>query len=104
MSAHPTMVAGAERFDTDLMETASMRILSKGGAEGVHGLAVPRLKLGLALKVEDGNDRGYRLVVIELLRRYGALTTKEAKVLAQRHGQTIRNFAGTEVGHLTVAI
>ncbi len=104
MSEHPGMVAGAKRFDTDLMETASMRILSKGGAEGVHGLAVPRLKLGLALKVEDGSDRGYRLVVIELLRRYGALTSEEAEVLAQRHGRTIRNLAVTEVGHLTVEI
>ena len=104
MHAHPAMVGGLERFDTDLMETAGAVVLAKAGAEGVHGVAVPALKLGLAVKVEDGHDRGYRQVVIELLRRHGALTAAEADALSERHGRTMKNFAGTEVGHLAVLI
>ena len=104
MHAHPAMVGGLRRFDTDLMETAGALVLAKAGAEGVHGVAVPELKLGLAIKVEDGHDRGYRLAVLELLRRHGALTAAEAEALSERHGRTLRNMAGTEVGHLAVVI
>ena len=104
MEAHPEMVAGLRRFDTDLMELSGAVLLAKAGAEGVHGVAVPHLKLGLAVKVEDGHDRGYRQVVIELLRRHGALTAKEADALSERHGRTMKNFGGTEVGRLAVMI
>lgn len=104
ISAHPDMIAGEGRFDTDLMQTASKRILSKGGAEGVHGISVPDRGLGIAVKVDDGKDRGYRQVLIELLRRYDVLSDAEAAALAERHGRTIRNFGGSEVGRLEVAI
>src|SRR5262245_25060713 len=41
MTAHPEMVAGLERFDTDLMTSAKERLLAKAGAEGVHVVAAP---------------------------------------------------------------
>jgi len=104
MTAHPVMIAGDGRFDTDLMTSAATRILSKGGAEGVHGIAVPERSLGLAVKVDDGSDRGYRQLVIALLLRHGVLTHTEAEGLAERHGRTIRNWAGTEVGRLEVVV
>ena len=104
VSAHPEMVAGGKRFDTDLMTSASTRILSKSGAEGVQGVAVPERKMGLAIKVDDGHDRGYRLPVIELLRRFGVLSQDEADGLAERHGRTVKNWAGAEVGHLEVVL
>jgi L-asparaginase II len=104
MSQHPDMVAGEGRFDTDLMTSCATRILSKGGAEGVHGVAVPERGLGLAVKVDDGSDRGYRQLVIALLLRHGVLTHAEAEGLAERHGRTIRNWAGTEVGRLEVVV
>jgi L-asparaginase II len=105
MRAHPEMVAGEGRFDTDLMRTARGRIVAKGGAEGVHVVAVPDLRLGIAVKVDDGSDRGYRLVVIELLRRLGLVGDAEAAGLAERQGQkTQKNFAGREVGDLEVLL
>jgi L-asparaginase II len=105
MRAHPEMVAGEGRFDTDLMRTAKGRIVAKGGAEGVHVVAVPDLGLGIAVKADDGSDRGYRLVVIELLRRLGLVTDAEAAGLAERQGQkTQKNFAGREVGDLEVLL
>lgn len=104
MSARPELVGGEKRFDTDLMRTASVRVLAKAGAEGVHGLAVPERNLGIVVKSDDGKDRGYRQVMIELLRRYDVLTDAEANELAERHGRTIKNFAGAMVGRLEVAI
>ncbi|MDJ0523654.1 MAG: asparaginase [Planctomycetota bacterium] len=104
MSEHPEMIAGKGRFDTDLMENSAQRILSKGGAEGIHGIAVPERHLGLAVHVDDGNDRGYRQLVIALLLRHGVLTEEEADGLAERHGRTIRNWTGAKVGELQVVV
>lgn len=104
MSANPDMVAGEQRFDTDLMEAASMRILAKAGAEGIHGLAVPDRHFGLAVQIDDGSDRGYRQLVIALLLRHGVLSQEEADGLAERHGRTIKNWMGAEVGALHVVV
>ncbi len=104
MLAHPGMVAGERRFDTDLMTRSEIPLLSKSGAEGIQGVAVPERAMGLAVTVDDGNDRGYRQVVIELLRREGVLSNEEAEDLAERHGRTVRNYGGTPIGHLEVLI
>jgi L-asparaginase II len=98
------MIAGYKRFDTDLMQSAATRLISKSGAEGVQGVVVPERRLAIAVKVDDGQDRGYRQVIIELLRRYGALSDTEAAGLADRHGRTIKNHTGAEVGHLEVVV
>lgn len=101
MRAHPEMVAGEGRFDTELMRAAQGRLVAKGGAEGVHVVAVPGRSLGLAVKVDDGSDRGYRLVVIEILRRLRLLDDAAAATLAEKQGQkTQKNFAGRAVGDL----
>jgi L-asparaginase II len=101
MREHPEMVAGAGRFDTDLLRAAKGRVVAKGGAEGVHAVAVPERSLGLAVKVDDGSDRGYRIVVIELLRRWGILSETEAASLLERHASPVlRNWAGAPVGRM----
>lgn len=105
MLASPEMVAGEGRFDTELMRAGAGRFAAKGGAEGVHVVAVPSLGLGLAVKVDDGSDRGYRLVVIEILRRLGLLDAASAQSLGERQGQkTQKNFAGRAVGDLEVLL
>ena len=78
---------------------------TKGGAEGVHVVAVPERALGLAVKVDDGSDRGYRLVVVEVLRRLGLLSDAAAAGLSERQGQkTQKNFAGRAVGDLEMLL
>lgn len=52
MAAHPYLVAGRGRFDTDLMQTIDAT--AKGGASGVQCVGLPG-GLGIALKIEDGS-------------------------------------------------
>jgi L-asparaginase II len=105
MRAHPEMVAGDGRFDTELMRAGDGRFVAKGGAEGVHVVAVPEQGLGLVVKVADGSDRGYRLVVIEILRRLGLLDDGAAQALAEKQGQkTQKNFAGRAIGDLDILL
>lgn len=57
MGAHPQLVAGTGRFDTEVIRASGGRILAKIGAEGVHcGCIVPS-GLGVAIKIEDGDLR-----------------------------------------------
>ena len=69
MRAHPWFVAGSGREDTDLM-TAIPGLLVKGGADGVHVAALPG-RGAVALKLDDGGDRGRTPALAAGLRRLG---------------------------------
>jgi L-asparaginase II len=69
MRAHPWLVAGTGREDTELM-TAIPGLLVKGGADGVHVAALPG-RGAVALKLDDGGDRGRTPALTAGLRRLG---------------------------------
>ncbi len=69
MRAHPWLVAGTGREDTDLM-TAVPGLLVKGGADGVHVAALPGIG-AVALKLDDGGDRGRTPALCAGLQRIG---------------------------------
>ena len=105
MHAHPFMVGGPGRFDTDLMESSATCLLAKAGAEGVHGTIAPDARLGLVVKAEDGRDRGYRLVVLAMLERLGLLQPEEAEALGRRQcDPVVKSLRGEEVGRLEVVV
>ena len=69
MRAHPWFVAGTDREDTDLM-AAVPGLLVKGGADGVHVAALPG-RGAVALKLDDGGDRGRTPALWAGLQRLG---------------------------------
>ncbi|MFD2090065.1 asparaginase [Blastococcus deserti] len=69
MRAQPWFVAGTGREDTELMQ-AVPGLLVKGGADGVHVAALPGLG-AVALKLDDGGDRGRTPALAAGLRRLG---------------------------------
>ena len=74
MLAHPDLVAGEGRFDTELMGRSHGQVLSKGGAEGIQCLSRIGEGLGVAIKVEDGSRRAKHAVALHLLRQLEWLT------------------------------
>jgi L-asparaginase II len=107
MTGHPEIVGGrAERLDTKVMLAGGGHVVSKVGAEGVYTAGVrpsaawPR-GLGIALKIEDGEDRRARpTVVIETLRQLGVLSASELEELAPYSRFTVRNHRGDAVGEV----
>jgi len=107
MTGHPEMVGGTvERFDTEVMRAARGRAVSKVGAEGVYTAGVlpcaewPR-GLGLAFKIEDGEDRRARPVVaIESLRQLGVLDENARRATAPYASFPVRNHRGDIVGEI----
>lgn len=69
MRAEPWFVAGTGREDTELMQ-AVPGLLVKGGADGVHVAALPGRGV-VAVKLDDGGDRGRMPALAAGLRRLG---------------------------------
>ncbi len=69
MRAHPWYVAGTGRDDSELMRAVD-GLLVKGGADGVHVAALPG-RGAVALKLDDGGDRGRTPALCAGLQRLG---------------------------------
>ncbi len=82
MARHPELVAGSNRFDTELMRATGGKVLSKAGAEGYQGLALIDAGLGVAIKIADGQGRAAAPVAIAVLRQLNALSEDSADQLA----------------------
>jgi len=83
MLAHPELVAGSGRFDTEVMRSSHGQVLSKGGAEGIQCLSRVGEDLGLAIKVEDGASRAKHAVALHLMKQLEWLTPLTLEELSQ---------------------
>jgi L-asparaginase II len=103
----PELIGGSERLDTLMMQTGRGKIISKIGAEGVWLCGVVpseqwKKGLGIALKIEDGDDKRARAVVsIEILRQLGILCAEE---LREYSPMPIKNRRGNEVGKVEAKV
>ncbi|GKU82165.1 asparaginase [Niallia sp. NCCP-28] len=71
MTQHPEMVAGTNRFDTDIMKAYNKQIVAKIGAEAVQCLGLVEKGIGIAIKVEDGSTRAVHVASMEVLNQLG---------------------------------
>ena len=100
----PQMVAGTGRVDTRLMAHFGARVCCKGGAEGVHCMALPELGLGVAVKMDDGNNaRAADVVTAALVERLLACNDADRAVTRSMSDVVMRNWNGIEVGRLRAA-
>ncbi len=103
MIAHPEMVGGTGRLCTDLMTQAHGKLFAKSGAEGVYTVGIPSLKMGIALKIDDGSSRGIGCVIIEVLRQLDILNRDEIESLKHHYWITQKNHRGDVVGEIKPA-
>ena len=96
MMAHPFMVAGSMRLDTDLMQLKPL--IAKAGAQAVYALAIPEYHMGIAIKVESGSEDASECVAVEILRKLGVLTGKDAEALQEYWHRPVVNCTGEVVG------
>ena len=112
MHGFPEMVAGTDRFDTDLLRQTAPRLICKGGAEGYYCLGLPPdiqagrpLGLGLALKIADGDQSGRArpVAAIQALRLMGILSSQDETALAKYGRPEVRNHRSDVVGQVRPA-
>jgi L-asparaginase II len=93
--AHPFNLAGTGRLDTDLVVASQGRVVAKVGAEGVYCALVPELRLGIALKVEDGATRALNPALLATLE---LVAPGLVGGLALYRSQPVRNTTGVAIG------
>ncbi len=99
MENNPLLVAGEDRFNTELMEVTGNKLVAKSGAEGVFCIGVHG-KLGLAIKVRDGNNRAVPPAIIEILSKLEILDKEEKEALAKYHYPLVLNNLEHNVGKM----
>jgi L-asparaginase II len=81
MRAHPFLVAGSGRSDTELMASVP-GVVSKVGAEALHCAALLDGGFGVAVKIADGGDRAAGPALLRALSQLGAIGESELDRLA----------------------
>ncbi len=101
MVAHPYLVAGKGRLDTDLMHVAGGRLVAKGGASGVQCVGLSE-GVALAIKIEDGSmgppPSAGAVVALAALHQLGVLDEAQIGSLTAHARPQLRNVTGQIVG------
>ncbi len=98
ISKHPYLVAGAERLCTDLMQLLAPKVLVKVGAEGCYTACLPEQGIGIALKMDDGQDRGARVALGAVLHALGAIGDDIFAALEEYLSPALTNSRGDATG------
>ena len=98
--SHPEMIAGDERICTDIMRVSGKKVFAKTGAEGGYAMSLMEKGWGVAIKIEDGNNRAMQPVTIEALRQLDIITKKEEDKLQTYHHPVIKNHRKETVGSI----
>ena len=102
MMLHPELVAGEGRACTDLMRAMSGAAAIKTGAEGVFVAILPEQRLGVALKISDGNTRASNSAIAALLCALGVLSP-DHPATQKWMTPAITNWRGIETGMIKPA-
>lgn len=98
--AHPFMVAGSERFDTQIMAAFPGRVFVKIGAEGVFCGALPEVGLGFALKIEDGASRAAEVACAAIVAAFLPAGSNDTVTLDRLTRPVMKNWNARMVGNL----
>ncbi len=102
MSSHPELVAGEGRACTELMRAMGGRVVVKTGAEAVFVAIVPEKKIGIAIKIEDGNSRASEAALVGILTRLGLLEA-DHPMAQKRLPAPQHNCRGLRTGELRLS-
>lgn len=101
VAREPFMVGGSGRFDTRVMLSLGERAFVKVGAEGVYCAALPQRGLGVAIKMDDGNNaRAAEVVMAALIETLVPLSDEEAVFMRTLSEPQLQNWNGLKVGGL----
>jgi L-asparaginase II len=103
MAAEPYLVAGKGRFCTRVIEALGQAALVKTGAEGVYCATLSDLKLGVALKIDDGSRRAAEAVMIRILQNLDIITDRAKGQLLNLLEPAIQSRAGKMIGLVRIA-
>lgn len=99
-SKYPYMLAGDQRYCTELIQAASSRVIGKTGADGVYCLGLKDRNWGIAIKIDDGKMGPQYTVMQTILTQLGVLTEAESKHLAKYERSENFNYSHRLTGYI----
>ena len=103
MAAHPYLVAGKDRFDTDFSSALNGRGICKAGGEAIRGIVLKTNKygiIGIAIKVLDGNQRAIEVATMAVLNHLNVLKDYEKEHLLQYKTTPLYNHRKIHIGDI----
>lgn len=103
MANRPEMVHSRDGYDTVLIRELGGRCYAKRGAMGVMLVGLWTEKyggIGIAAKMEDGDNKPMPVVMTALLEQLGFLSREEYARLEAFHSISIENWNGIHVGEI----
>jgi L-asparaginase II len=98
-AANPNMIGGEKlRIDSDLVRTTGGRVFAKLGAEGIFVCGVRDTGYGLCISVDDGNERAFHALSLQILRDHDLLSAPEHASLGEWATLKRRNADGVPTG------
>jgi len=98
ITKNPYLVAGADRLCTDIMQLLAPKVLVKVGAEGCYTACIPEQGIGIALKMDDGQDRGARVALGAVLHALGVISDDVFVALEEYLSPVLTNSRGDATG------
>ncbi len=101
MTTHPKMVSGEKRFDYDFMRSFPGKVVCKVGAEAIEGIGFSEPKIGIVVKIDDGNTRALYPACLEVLKQLDFVDKIEKFPFLKRHEKPeIKNYRGIVTGYI----
>ncbi|SYZ73998.1 Asparaginase [Candidatus Zixiibacteriota bacterium] len=100
MTEFPEMFSGEGRFDLAIMRSFPGNVVSKGGAEAIQGIGFADPPIGIAVKINDGNERAIPTVTIEVLRQLGLIDVEKAEYFKPFYNPQIYNWRKIATGRI----
>ncbi len=101
ITADHFLIAGTGRLCSAVVAASGGRVIAKIGADGVYCAMLRDAGLGLALKVEDGDDESARPALLGAL---DALAPGVVKVADSFHRPVVKNTRGEAVGQFEARV
>jgi L-asparaginase II len=100
MLRHPDLLSGTARIDLAIAQAGDGDWLAKAGADGVQAIGIRSRRLGIAVRIADGNARALHTVTTEVLYQLGLLPKPADSPLAKTFRPPMTNYRGLTVGSL----
>ena len=101
VAREPFMVAGTGRMDTLVMQRLGERVFMKVGAEGMYCAALPEPGLGVAIKIDDGNNaRAAEVALAAVIEACLGLDDGDARFMRGFSDCALHNWNAIAVGSL----
>jgi L-asparaginase II len=96
---NPFYIAGTDRYCTQMTTLMLQAGFVKTGAEGVMFAALPKLKMGVAVKCHDGHTQAAEVAMTHILLSLKVINETDAKEFIEPQ---IKNWNGLTTGHISV--